>query len=194
MWKVSAVAILFLAACGGTSGAATPTPTQLTPTPTATVTPTALVTPTPSASPVACGPMAGGTSGRARITDMRIGTTSGYDSLVIQFDTAVTKYAISPNANGTRFTGGGGKGGVFTLEGVVGLQLNIDNLNWTESPGNQYPHGTDLKQPAPTLLEVRQIADFEGTANIAIGLSGDACPAVSILSSPPRLVLQFPAS
>ncbi|MHB8539169.1 MAG: AMIN-like domain-containing (lipo)protein [Candidatus Dormibacteria bacterium] len=112
---------------------------------------------------------------------------------MIQFDTAVTHYDISANPTGMQFESGGGKGGTFTLNGTYGLRLNILNLNLTVAPGNQYPHGTDLKQSAPTLLEVRQIGDFEGTVNIAIGLSGSVCPSVSILTEPPRLVLHFAA-
>jgi hypothetical protein len=179
-----------LAACGGATG----TPTARATEPTATTTPATLGTPTPSATPAAaCVPLSGGLSERARITDLRIGTTIGYDTLVIQFDTAVTRYQLSENPTGVQFAGGGGKGGTFTLNGTHGLRLNILNLNWTASPGDQYPHGTDLKLSVPTLLEVRQIGDFEGTANIAIGLSSGVCPRVSILSGPPRLVLEFPA-
>jgi hypothetical protein len=181
--------VLLLAACGDATG----TPTARATEPTATATPAALGTPTPSATPAACVPLSGGLSERARITDMRIGTTIGYDTLVIQFDTAVTRYQLSQNPTGVQFAGGGGKGGTFTLNGTYGLRLNILNLNWAASPGDQYQHGSDLKQSAPTLLEVRQIGDFEGTANIAIGLNSDVCPRVSILSGPPRLVLELPA-
>jgi hypothetical protein len=124
---------------------------------------------------------------------MRIGTTTGHDTLVVQFDTAVTHYELSQNPTGMTFAGGGGKGGKFTLAGTFGLRLNLFNLDWTVPPGNQYPHGTDLRQFAPQLQEVRQIGDFEGVVNLAIGLSRVNCPDISILSGPPRLVLQFPA-
>jgi hypothetical protein len=192
MWKALATVAVLLAACGGASNLPTPTPTSAsTPTPAQTA-PTA--TPTPHQTPVGgCSPTSGGTAERARITDMRIGTTSGYDTLVIQFDTTVTHYELSQNPTGMTFAGGGGKGGSFTLAGAFGLRLNIFNLDWTVPPGNQYPHGTDLRQSAPGLQEVRQIGDFEGIVNIAIGLSRVICPDISVLSGPPRLVLQFPA-
>jgi hypothetical protein len=182
--------VLFLAGCGSPIGTPTATATK----PTATAIPAALGTPIRSATPAACLPMTGTPSARARITDMRIGRTSGHDTLVIQFDTAVTRYQLSQNPTGVQFAGSGGKGGTFTLNGTYGLRLNILNLNWSESPGDQYPHGTDLRQSAPTLQEVRQIGDLEGTANIAIGLSSNVCPRVSILSGPPRLVLELPSS
>jgi hypothetical protein len=190
---LAAVAVL-VAACGGAHTSPTPTPT---PTPTSTPTPaqtTPTAEPTPSRTPLrGCFPTSDGTNERARITDMRIGTTTGYDTLVIQFDTAVTHYELSQNPTGMTFAGGGGKGGSFTLAGTFGLRLNISNLDWTVPPGNQYPHGTDLRQLAPQLQEVRQIGDFEGVVNLAIGLSRVNCPDISELSGPPRLVLQFPA-
>ena len=125
---------------------------------------------------------------------MRVGTASGYDTLVIQFDSVVTRYELSPNPDGVQFAGGGGKGGTFILAGTYGLRLDIFNLDWTTPPGNQFPHGTDLTQPAPVLLEARQIGDFEGIVNIAVGLSRQVCPTVSVLNGPSRLVIQFPTA
>jgi hypothetical protein len=144
-----------------------------------------------SASELACQATGGAATQTARITDMWLSTTTGQDTLVIQFDNAVTGYALSRNPSGAEFAGGGGKGGTFTLEGSYGLRLDINNLAWSTPPGNQFRHGADLKQSAPVLLEARQIGDFEGIVNIAAGLSRQVCPTVSILSDPPRLVLQF---
>lgn len=173
-----------LVACGTASS-----PTAK-PTPTAPVTPSATVT--PSAEALTCWPLTGGTTERARVTDMRIATGAGRDALVVQFDDAVPQYALDANPGGVQFTGGGGKGGTFDLAGSYGLALTISNLNWTVAPGNQFPHGTDLRQQAPMLREVRQIGDYEGIVNIAIGLSRGVCPTVSLLGGPPTLVIEFP--
>ena len=173
-------ASLAVAGCGG-AGSARPTPTGS----------STGSTGAPSATPVACPPTSGGGAGRARVTDMTIGTASGQDSLVVQFDAAVPHYELTQNPNGVHFTGGGGKGGTYTLAGSYGFLLNIDNLNWTTPPGDQYPHGTDLMQSAPVLEEARQIGDFEGTDNIAIGLRSYVCPTIFTLDGPRRLVLQF---
>lgn len=190
MWRACFVATIVLAGCGGVSTAATSTPSA-----TQTPTPTQTLVATPSATAVAaCWPIDGGSTESARITDMRIETSGGLDTLTVQFDSAVTHYQLTANANGSHFTGGGGKGGDFTLGGSYGVRLDISNLNWTVPPGNQYPHGTDLTQPAPVLAEVRQIGDFEGIANVAIGLTREVCPNVATLSDPPRLVIQFATS
>jgi len=125
---------------------------------------------------------------------MHIDTTGRLDTLTVQFDSAITHYQLSENSTGVQFSGGGGKGGSFRLAGSFGVRLDISNLNWTVQPGDQYPHGTDLTQSAPVLREARQIGDFEGIANIAIGLTRGVCPLVSTLSDPPRLVIQFATS
>lgn len=122
---------------------------------------------------------------------MRVGTTAASDTLVVQFDSAIPEYQLTQNPGGVVFNGGGGKGGTFTLAGTYGFQLNINNLNWTTPPGNQFPHGTDLTQSGPTLVEVRQIGNFEGVVNLAIGLVRPVCPTLSTLTGPPRLVVQF---
>jgi hypothetical protein len=187
MWRACFVATIVLAGCGGASTAATPTISA-----TQTPKPTPTLGATPSTTAVAaCWPIEGGSAESARITDLRIETSGGLDTLTVQFDSAITHYQLTANATGSQFNGGGGKGGTFRLMGSFGVRLDISNLNWTVPPGDQYPHGTDLAQPAPVLAEVRQIGDFEGIANIAIGLSRDVCPNVTTLSDPPRLVIQF---
>jgi len=65
-------------------------------------------------------------------------------------------------------------------------------------PGRQpgaYPaEAPGLTQLAPVLVEVRQVGDFEGIVNLAVGLSREVCPTVSVLGDPSRLVLKFPTT
>ena len=77
--------------------AATATPSaQPTATPTATVAPS----PSPTASSVPpgnCWSASGGSAASmADVTDVRVGTTAGYDRFVIQFDGPVPTYTVSP--------------------------------------------------------------------------------------------------
>ncbi len=190
-----------VSACASAGSGPSERPNAASATPATTMPSAAVATPTSiasssrsEASGSVCPSTSGGANQTARITDLRVGTASGYDTLVIQFDSVVTRYELSPNPDGVQFAGGGGKGGTFILAGTYGLRLDVFNLDWTTPPGNQYQHGTDLKQSAPVLLEARQIGDFEGIVNIAVGLSRQDCPTVSILSGLPRLVIQFPTS
>lgn len=122
---------------------------------------------------------------------MEIATSAASDTLTVRFDAAVPPYRMSVNPSGVQFTGGGGKDETFVLEGTAGMRLDITNLDWTEPPGNQFSHGTDLRQTAPLLLEARQIGNFEGVVNIALGLRRPSCPAIATTSGSTQLVLTF---
>ncbi|MBO0686154.1 MAG: hypothetical protein J2P45_23645 [Candidatus Dormibacteraeota bacterium] len=141
------------------------------------------VSPTPSATPTlptqglgvpspapACPAGAGGAAVPASVTDVRAGAHAGYDSLVIQFNTAVPSYQLAPtDASG-------------------GWQLQLSGLG---GPGS-YPHGTDIKPGLPSLKEVKVSADAAGSTTLAIVAASGRCPKVSSLGGPPRLVIDFP--
>ena len=124
----------------------------------------------------------------ASITDVRVGANVGFDRLVIQFDKAIPVYRLQPNAGGTTFTGGAG-GSPTTVAGSFGMELQVSGLTTPDS----YPHGTDLGQ-LRVLKEVKLLADSQGTATFAIGLSGTVCPRLSTLGGPPRLVIDYPTA
>ena len=75
-----------------------------------------------------------------------------------------------------------------SVAGSAGMHLYLYRQDIPPS----YQHGTNLKPGYSVLKQVVVMADFEGQADIAIGLGRVACPAVSTLSSPSRLVIDFP--
>lgn len=177
-----------------TPAPATPTPTAA-PSPTASPSPTVTPAVTPTAPPTptaACWPLTGG--GRfdtvpqdVRITDMRVGTADSRDRLVFEFDTQVPPYVITANPDGARFSSSA-KGTPYTLLGSAGVAVHIRVLD----DHDQIAAGTDLVPKYTALREVRFLGQFEGQADIGIGLSRDVCPTITILSGPPRLVIDFP--
>jgi hypothetical protein len=186
---------LLIAACGPSSaGGPSPRPSasgQPLPSPVETPTPShpSTQSPSPSASPTLpawCGPMEGGSEGRATVTDLRVGSHPGYDRLVVQFDRAVPHYALTLNPTAIRFTGSA-SGLPIQLRGDYGLRLQLNNIDIP----NRYPHGTDLVLGSSTLLEVRLIGDYEGTVDVAVGVAREVCPTITLLDAPPRLVLDF---
>ena len=116
-----------------------------------------------------------------------MGAGAGFDRLVIQFDRAIPLYQLQSNSGGTTFTNGAG-GAPTTVAGSFGMQLQVNGLTGP----NSYPHGTDLVRAYPVLKEVRLVGDSQGTASLAIGLSGTVCPRLSTLGGPPRLVIDYP--
>lgn len=125
---------------------------------------------------------------------MRAGLHSGYDRLVIQFTgIAVPRYEILPNpgspAGGTTFLEDP-KGDAVRVAGAYGVRIQIFATDWTH---DRFASGTDLQPGYPTLKEARVVGDFEAITTIAVGLGGNVCPTVALLTSPPRLVIDFPA-
>jgi hypothetical protein len=80
------------------------------------------------------------------------------------------------------------KGSPVTITGGAGLILHLYNQDIPPV----FAHGTDLRLDSSQLQEVVVLGDFEGQADLAIGLSQPQCPVVSTYDSPPRLVIDFP--
>jgi hypothetical protein len=123
----------------------------------------------------------------ALIDAVRTGSHAGYDRLTIEFQNGTTgTIKLVPQAN-TRFITDP-KGDTVTLAGKYGLLVRIAGAdNHTAFVGS-----TDIKSPNfPGILEVRQIGDFEGVVQWAVGLSSSPCIRTDILSAPTRLVIDI---
>jgi hypothetical protein len=146
--------------------------------------------PSPTAAPLACvtGPMTMTNETApplAFIAAVRTGTHAGYDRLTIEFkDVRTGTIKLIPQAN-ARFVMDG-SGATVTLAGKYGLLIRITGAD----NHTAYTGPTDIKTPNnPGILEVRQVGDFEGTVQWAVGLSSSACYRAEILNNPTRLVL-----
>jgi hypothetical protein len=194
--KATALAALMvlLAACGsaspgGLSSSATPSPSispPAEPTPSPSPTPSPIASPSPSPSSLACLPQQGGTSSRATITDVRVGSHPGYDRLVVEFSGGLPPYKLVAQDPSTFVGPYSGK--PVSVTGSAGIHLFIYNMDIPPS----YQHGTNLRPGYSVLKQVVVMAVFEGQADIALGLGAATCPSASTLSNPFRLVIDFP--
>jgi hypothetical protein len=189
-----AAVIVLLGACGSTSPggySSSPTPSPSSspsaePTPSPSPTPSPIASPSPSPSPIACLPQQGGTSSRATITDVRVGSHPGYDRLVIEFSGGLPEYKLVAQDPSTFVGPYSGK--PVSVAGSAGIHLFIYNMDIPPS----FQHGTNLRPGYGVLKQVVVMAVLEGQADIALGLGGAACPSASTLSNPYRLVIDFP--
>jgi hypothetical protein len=156
-----------------------------------TATPTAAPSPTPTvaaAPTTACATYSGGTSSLANVTDVRVGTSAGYDRFVIQFDGPVPTYSITPQGNTTFMQDPNGQ--TFQLQGSEGIKVAVHGASGTDVNGNRKFFGSQaLKPDFPVLKEARQIGDFERTFSWGLGLAQPACLHVTELTGPDRLVI-----
>jgi hypothetical protein len=190
-----------LAACGaprpiGPGGGPSPSSTEtasVSPLPTATPSPSPSASPSPSpsptatATPLACFPIKGGSAAaRATIADVRVGSHPGYDRLVIELTGGATGYSI--DVHDIKGFVHSFRGDHVDVAGNAGLILHL----YSQDIPPVFAHGTSLVLDGSQLRQVVVLGDFEGQADLAIGLDHLQCPTVSYFDSPTRLVVDFP--
>jgi hypothetical protein len=146
-----------------------------------------MATPQPTAQLPAgftCADASGGSEqAGSNVVGVRIGQHDGYDRLVIEFSGAIPSYKVQLRSR-TSFTDSP-RGQTVTLSGTNGVLVVVHPvLNWTSYSG---PFA--FKPDFPVLREARQIENFEGYQQWALGIQGTPCLRVTTLASPPRLVV-----
>jgi hypothetical protein len=162
------------------------------PTPSVSASPTVspIVTPTPDSTlpPFVCASTAPINSAQAPavafIADLRTGTHPGYDRLTIQFVNGQPASIELRPQSGTTFTTSP-KGDQVTLAGKNGILVIIHGADLHTG----YSGSTDIKTGYAGLVEVRQVEDFEGVVQIAMGVSGTTCYRMFVLTNPARVVI-----
>jgi len=163
-----------------------PEPSAPSPIVSASPSPTPVQQATPSPAPLACWPLTGGSQlNRAIITDVRVGTHAGYDRLVIEFGGGMPPFRLEPHDIGAFV--GSFSGDPIAVDGNAGLILRLYNQDIPPV----FAHGTNLRSDFPELKQVVVLGDFEGQADVGIGLGQLQCPTVSVFDSPTRLVIDF---
>lgn len=183
---------LGIASATRTAAPATSTPAVGTPSPS----PTASRSASPTAAG-ACATVSGGTTGaQAQLVGLRIAHQPGFDRIVFEFGPstapgpfAMPTYRIEPASSFTAVSGQR-----VTVDGNAFLSARFQNAS-TISPSTgqpTYPGPNDVRPGTPLVREVKLVEDFERVMAWGIGLDHPACPAVSELGNPLRLVLDLP--
>ncbi|TMC68084.1 MAG: hypothetical protein E6J13_15365 [Chloroflexi bacterium] len=165
------------------------------PSPSATVLPT--TAPSPGSSPAAACPRAtgGNASNQAQLVAIRVAHQSGFDRLVFEFgqSTAPGPFGMPAYVVETATSLSGPSGQPVTIGGSALFSARFQNAS-TQNPGGtpSYTGGTDLKPATPLIKQVKLVEDFERVLLWGTGLDHLACPKVSELSGPFRVVLDFP--
>jgi hypothetical protein len=193
---------VMLVACGPTpigSGSPTPTPTtSASSSPTATASPVSssspIATPTPQPTPLllpgfTCADATGGSAQTgSEVVGVRVGQHDGYDRLVIEFNGSIPSYTVQ-RRSGTSFTESP-RNQAVTLSGTNGVLVVVHPIfNWTSYSG---PFA--FKPEYPVLREARQVENFEGYQQWALGIQGTPCLRVTTLTAPSRLVVDVAAT
>lgn len=111
--------------------------------------------------------------------------TEGFDRMVVDFSNGIPDAGVELKPqSGTKFVTDP-KGDTVTLKGTNGLDVVIRGADMHTS----YSGSKDMVLGYTTLAEVRQVGDFEGTVNLALGINGPPCFRAFYLTGPDRLVI-----
>lgn len=210
-----ALGIVAVSACGPQPEArpsATPTPSasasrSLTPTTapsaSATVRPSVApttapsVAPSPGSSPAAACPRAtgGNASNQAQLVAIRVAHQPGFDRLVFEFAQSTAPGSFGMPAYTVEIVSSlsGPSGQPVTMSGNAIFSARFQNAS-TQNPNGtpSYTGSTDMKPTTPLIKQIKLVEDFERVLRWGTGLERLACPKVTELAGPFRVVLDFP--
>jgi len=214
-----AIGIVVVSACGPQPDvASSPTPSpaasasrSATPSVAASVSPTGTATTRPTSSPTAvptvtaspgsspapaCPRTTGGNaSNQAQLVALRVAHQPGFDRLVFEFgpSTAPGPFGMPAYTVETATSLSGPSGQPVTISGNALFGARFQNAS-TQNPNGSpsYTGSTDIKPTTPLIKEVKIVEDFERVLLWGVGLDHLACPKVSELAGPFRVVLDFP--
>jgi len=124
----------------------------------------------------------------AFVDAVRGGVNTGYDRFVIEFKNGEPATVQVVPQNNATFTQGA-SGQTVQLQGSAGLLITIHGADGH----TQYSGPTDF-HVGSGILEARQVQDFEGVVQWALGLSQPACYRAFWLTGPDRLVIDVQTS
>ena len=128
-------------------------------------------------------------SARAQIVDVRVGTHADYDRVVFEFADGLPE--ISLDRATPPFTQDA-SGLPIDVEGTSFLRLTMrGGTKQTEDGTSSYDGPTDFDPGFPMLVDLAEGGDFEAQSTWYLGLNGEACPRVTLLTEDgaPRLVI-----
>ena len=126
---------------------------------------------------------------------VRVAHQAGFDRLVFEFGQSTAPgpfgmpgYAIEPASSLS-----GPSGQAVTISGNALFGARFQNAS-TQNPNGtpSYTGSADMKPTTPLIKEVKLVEDFERVLLWGTGLDHLACPKVSELTGPFRVVLDFP--
>jgi hypothetical protein len=200
-WPALVVSCILLGGCGGPS--ASPSASTLPSSLPSGSSPSAVATPSSAASqslvpepsgnlgPFVCSlPVsAPGTTARAQIVAIRVGTHQDYDRITFEFDSGIPRYQIAPatppfyaDPSGLPLEIAGSAFWKITLVG--GTKVKPDG-------GSSYTGPTSFVPGFDALVQLKEGGDFEALSTWYAGLTDTSCIRLLALSEPARLVIDI---
>ena len=157
----------------------------------------ATVAPSSGSSPAAACPRStgGNATNQAQLIAVRVAHQPGFDRLVFEFgqSTAPGPFGIPAYTVEAASSLSGPSGQPVAISGNALFGARFQNAS-TQNPNGtpSYTGSTDMKPTTPLIKQIKLVEDFERVLLWGTGLDHLACPKVTELAGPFRLVLDFP--
>ena len=129
------------------------------------------------------------TTDRAQISDVRVGTHTGYDRVTFQFTAGIPQTVVEGVlppffADPSNLA--------LDVAGTAFLKVTMNSgTKITPAGAISYAGPTDFEPGFPQLVQLIEGGDFEAISTWYIGLNGAGCYRVLSLTSPSRLVIDI---
>jgi len=137
----------------------------------------------------------GDPSNQAQLVAVRVGHQPGFDRLVFEFaqSAAPGTFGIPAYTIEAASSLSGPSGQPVTINGNALFGTRFQNAS-TQNPNGtpSYTGSTDMKPTTPLIKQIKLVEDFERVLLWGTGLDHLACPKVTELAGPFRVVLDFP--
>ena len=131
----------------------------------------------------------GGTTPRAQIVDVRVGTHAGYDRVVVEFTGGLPEYDVERSAPPFHDDPSGQP---FDVAGSAHLEVTLrGGTKMGDDGSSTYTGPTEFTPRFAQLVELEEAGDFEAQSSWIIGTQAEACVRVLELSGPDRLVIDL---
>jgi len=149
-----------------------------------------------SSPAAACPRVSGGVgAAQAQLIAVRIAHQPGFDRLVFEFaqSAAPGTFGIPAYTIEAASSLSGPSGQPVTINGNALFGTRFQNAS-TQNPNGtpSYTGSTDMKPTTPLIKQIKLVEDFERVLLWGTGLDHLACPKVTELAGPFRVVLDFP--
>jgi hypothetical protein len=128
--------------------------------------------------------------GSATLANVRIGVhpeEGGWDRIVFEFKSHLPAGRVSYEASAVAC----GSGAPVSIPGNAVLLVSFTGTDAHDDAGRLTIPTTTLEGPGKTILQARQICDFEGHVTWALGISGKQQFKVTRLQNPTRVVIDI---
>lgn len=130
-------------------------------------------------------------SGKGHLSAVRVGDMGAYDRVVLEFKDQVPGYKIGYRPLPAKADGSGDTVPLPGAKALVMVTMQAASGYDSDKSEPTYTGSNEVSGKSAVITQAKAAGDFESVLNWAVGLKSKVPFKVSIMNSPPRLVIDF---